>query len=123
MSGRDRQRLHEYLEHILTAIRRINRYVNGLDEMRFRENEMVQDAVIRNFEIIGEALHNIDVHYPDFVKEHAELPWDHAYGMRNVLSHGYFKVDLGLVWRTVQQSLPTLEQQILRIQQALGGTM
>ncbi len=92
--SRDKQRLLDYLKHILEAIQRIDRYTAGLVELTFLEDELVQDAVIRNFEIIGEASHNIESHYPDFAAEHPELPLAFAYEMRNALAHGYFKVDL-----------------------------
>ena len=62
----DAQRLSNYLGHILEAIERIRRYTDDMDEIRFSQNDMTQDAVIRNLEIIGEASRNIARHYPDF---------------------------------------------------------
>jgi uncharacterized protein with HEPN domain len=59
----------------------------------FLANELIQDAVIRNFEIIGEASHNIEAYYPAFAESHPELPLAFAYQMRNAVAHGYFKVD------------------------------
>ena len=64
--SRDKQRLSDYLGHILEAIERIDRYTENMDEVQFLQSEMVQDAVIRNFEIIGEASFNIQKHYPEF---------------------------------------------------------
>jgi uncharacterized protein with HEPN domain len=64
--------------------------------------------VVRNFEIIGEASRNIERHHPEFAAAHPELPLAIAYEMRNALAHGYFKVDLGIVWRTIQRDLPHL---------------
>lgn len=119
--SKDRQRLFEYLEHILAAIGRIDRYVAGLNETGFLENDLIQDAVIRNLEVIGEALHNIQTHSPGFVQGHSQLPWDQAYGMRNALSHGYFKIDLRLVWKTIERDLPKLQQQVQKIQQSPGS--
>jgi uncharacterized protein with HEPN domain len=110
--SRDRQRLIDYLNHILQAIARINRYIEDLDEAGFLQNEMVQDAVIRNFEIIGEASHNIEVHFPDFSKAYPELPLSFAYQMRNAISHGYFKVDLEIVWKTIEKDVPYLGAQV-----------
>jgi uncharacterized protein with HEPN domain len=103
-----KQRLVDYLGHILEAIERIDRYTEDLDELAFFQNEMAQDAVIRNFEIIGEASHNIESHYGQFAAAHPELPLAFAYQMRNAISHGYFKVDLGIVWKTVQRDLTVL---------------
>jgi len=79
------------------------------------QNEMAQDAVIRNFEIIGEASHNIESHYPEFAAVHPELPLAYAYQMRNAVAHGYFKVDLEIVWKTVQNDLSGLHSQVKRV--------
>lgn len=87
----DQQRLADYLAHILEAIERIDGYVLDMDELTFLNNTLVQDAVIRNFEIIGEASNNIEKKYPEFVMDHP------AYQMRNALAHGYFKVDFEVV--------------------------
>lgn len=83
-----------------------------MDEMNFLRNEMTQDAVIRNFEVIGEASRNIEPDHPEFVAAHPELPLAFAYEMRNALAHGYFKVDLGIVWKTIENDLPHLRQQV-----------
>lgn len=87
-----------------------------MNEIVFLEDEMAQDAVIRNFEIIGEASHNIEVNFPAFALAHPELPLAFAYQMRNAVAHGYFKVDLEIVWKTVQNDLFGLYTQV---QQAL----
>ena len=113
--SRDRQRLVDYLAHILEAIERIDRYTEDMVEVAFLEHSMVQDAVIRNFEIIGEASNNIEKHYPEFAVAHPELPLAFAYQMRNAVAHGYFKVDLEIVWRTIQSDLPGLYQQVSQI--------
>jgi uncharacterized protein with HEPN domain len=101
-----------YLSHTLQAIQRINRYTEDMDEIAFLQDERTQDAVIRNFEIIGEASRNIERQHSVFATEHSEVPWGIAYEMRNALAHGYFKVDLEIVWRTIQSDLPGLQQQI-----------
>ena len=90
-------RLAEYLGHILQAIARIQEYVRGMDETAFAQDRRTQDAVIRNFEILGEAARNVEKRYPEFAAQHPDVPWTVAYEMRNVLSHGYFKVDLAVV--------------------------
>ena len=110
--NRDAQRLSDYLSHILEAIERIERYTGDIDEVAFLRNEMVQDAVIRNFEIIGEASHNIEIHFPEFAATHPGLPLAFAYQMRNAVAHGYFKVDLEIVWKTVQNDLTLLQKQV-----------
>ena len=86
--SRDKQRLSDYLSHIREAIERIDRYTGDINEEVFLKNEMAQDAVIRNFEIIGEASHNIERDYPDFAAAHPELPLLPAYEMRNAVAHG-----------------------------------
>lgn len=83
-----------------------------MDEVGFLANRMAQDAVIRNFEIIGEASRNIERVAPEFVAAHPELPLSFAYDMRNILAHGYYKVDLGVVWKTVERDLPYLQEQV-----------
>lgn len=109
---RDIQRLPDYLSHILEAIERIDRYTEDMSEVAFLETQLVQDAVIRNFEIIGEASHNIEAHYPAFAANYPELPLAFAYQMRNAVAHGYFKVDLEIVWKTIHRDLPGLYQQV-----------
>ena len=107
----DPQRAHDLLEHIAHAIDRINDYTrSGEDE--FLKSALIQDAVIRNLEIIGEASRSIEKRFPEFAEQHPEIPLRNAYEMRNVLSHGYFKVDLAIVWRTIEGDLPDLKRQI-----------
>ncbi len=109
-------RLVDYLGHIRQAISRIQNYTSQLDEAQFAQTELVQDAVIRNFEIIGEASKNIEHQFPDFATSHPELPLAFAYEMRNALAHGYFKVDISIVWRTIERDLPSLDAVIARLQ-------
>ena len=73
---------------------------------------MIQDAVIRNFEIIGEASKNVERVAPEFVAAHPELPLAFAYDMRNLLAHGCYKVDVAVVWKTIERDLPFLQQQV-----------
>ncbi|MEK9497597.1 DUF86 domain-containing protein [Photorhabdus sp. P32] len=113
--SRDQQRLVDYLAHILEAIKRIDSYTEDMDELAFLNNQLVQDAVIRNFEIIGEASNNIGKHYHNFAVANPELPLSFAYHMRNALAHGYFKVDLEIVWKTIHSDLPGLYQQVLEV--------
>lgn len=105
-------RVADYLSHILEAISRIDRYTEDLSEVSFLENEQVQDAVIRNIEIMGEAARNIEQRHPDFAKQHPDVPWADMYFMRNRVSHGYFTVDLEIVWKTIQNDLPGLARQV-----------
>lgn len=68
-------RVPEYLDHILQAIARIERYTHTHSYESFSQDELCQDAVIRNIEIIGEAARNIDGHAPEFARRHPEVPW------------------------------------------------
>lgn len=113
--SKDPLRLGDCLAHIIQAIERIEKYTAGMDEAEFLKNQMTQDAVVRNFEIIGEASRNIERVDPEFASKYPELPLKFAYDMRNQLAHGYFQVDLGIVWRTAKRSLPGLGEQIRSI--------
>ena len=112
MSKSDMLRLPEYLGHIVQAIERVQRYVAGMTETRFLQDEKTQDAVIRNFEVIDEASNNIKKYHPDFVSQHPEVLLNFAYEMRNALAHGYFKIDFKVVWTTIHADLPGLRTQI-----------
>jgi uncharacterized protein with HEPN domain len=110
--SRDPLRLRDYLGHILEAISQIQNYCEDIDEVTFLKNRMIQDAVIRNFEIIGEASKNVERVAPEFVAAHPDLPLAFAYDMRNLLAHGYYKVDVAVVWKTIERDLPYLHQQV-----------
>lgn len=69
--------------------------------------------------VIGEAATQIVNEYPDFAERHSDFPWKQMRGMRNRMAHGYFEINLDIVWDTVQQSLPALERQIIQIQAQL----
>ena len=118
--SRDQQRLADYLAHILEAIERIDRYTEGMVLPAFLENQLVQDAVIRNLEIIGEASHNVETQCPEFAAAHPELPLVFAYQMRNAVARGYFKVDLQVVWNTIQRDFPRLHAPVQEAQAAEG---
>jgi uncharacterized protein with HEPN domain len=120
MSRRKELALKDYLEHIQQAIGRIQRYLANVDHVTFLANEEKQDAVIRNLEIIGEAAGNIQRHFPGFASRYPDFPIKAAYGTRNALAHGYFKVDLGVLWRTVERDLPLLAVQVDDVLQTFG---
>ncbi len=115
----DQPRLIDYLGHVVQAIERIASYTENMDQLAFLQMTLVQDAVIRNIEVIGEACNNIDKRFPQFAAGHPELPLSFAYRMRNVVAHGYFKVDLELVWKTISVDLPDL----LPLAQAARATL
>lgn len=105
-------RLNDYLQHIQQAIERIDTYLADVQEPQFLSDRLLQDAVIRNLEILGEASRNILRDHPDFAKANEKLPLKGAYEMRNVLAHGYFEVDIDIVWRTIVTDLPVLARQV-----------
>lgn len=98
-----------YLDDILEAISKIERYANQAEFAGFAGDEQRIDAVIRNFEVIGEAARQI----PDSMQEsHPEVPWEDMIGMRNKLIHEYFGVNAVVVWKTIQEDLPKLKSQV-----------
>jgi uncharacterized protein with HEPN domain len=111
-------RTADYLQHILDAIERIRSYTAPLSRESFEATPMAVDAVVRNITIIGEAARNITHGDPDFAAAHAEIPWEAMYGMRNHVTHGYFAVDVDIVWSTVQSYLPELELKLSRLKRA-----
>ena len=112
MSRGDPLRVHDYLEHIAQAIASILEYTEGMDAAAYLTDRKTQDAVVRNFEMIGEACNNVTRHHEQFAASNAEIPWNFAYEMRNALAHGYFKIDHGIVWRTIDSDLPALAKAI-----------
>lgn len=99
-----------YITHILECIDHINSYVKV--EKDFLSSRLIQDAVIRNLEIIGEATKKISKELRDKEKV---VPWSEMAGLRDVLIHNYFGVDLSIVWKVVENELPNIKQELQRI--------
>ena len=102
-----------YLAHIKDALQQISAYTEGMDNDAFMGNRLVQDAVIRQFEIIGEATKNLS---KSFRESHPFLPWKDLAGFRDKLIHQYFGVDLSTVWRSVADDVPVLLDELMNIQ-------
>ncbi|MDZ7633534.1 MAG: DUF86 domain-containing protein [Bacteroidales bacterium] len=102
-----------YVEHILDCIRKIKVFSEGISFREFSSNELVQDAIIRNIEIIGEASKKIS---SDTKQIYFEIPWKEISGMRDKLIHDYLGVDVEVVWRTIKEDIPILESQIREIE-------
>ena len=101
-----------YLEDILTAMNRIAEYIEGYSFGEFKRDYKTVDAVIRNFEIIGEASRNL----PNEIKErYPDIPWSEMYLLRNKVSHEYFGVDYEIIWDVASIYLPENKNQIEEI--------
>ena len=105
-----------YLGHIHDAIAAIETYVADGRETFLRER-MIQDAVIRNFEVIGEAANRLSL----ATRDPAGPVWQRIIAFRNRLIHGYWSVDLLLVWNVIQKDLPDLKREVARLLRDLGG--
>ena len=109
MSGND---LPDYLDHMLKAATEACGFVEGVGKDGFLADKRTQQAVIMSLIIIGEAATKIMDRHGAFVSRYPDIPWRGMRGMRNRIAHGYFDIDLDVVWDTVQTALPALVQQI-----------
>lgn len=100
------------IEHILECINLIEKYIGNITEEDFLINDQLQDAVIRRIEIIGEAVKNIP---EDLKRKYPDIPWKRISGMRDVIVHDYFKVDLNLTWQVAKVRIKELKEQINKI--------
>ncbi len=101
-----------YLDDILNAIGRIGKYTRGMTLKRFKADTLVQDAVVRNLEVIGEATGKLPKRYKDMSPE---IEWRSISGMRNILAHEYFGVDIEIVWQVTKKKLPALRKTAIKL--------
>ena len=103
-----------YVDHILNCIRKINEFSHGLSFKQFRTNELVQDAILRNIEIIGEASKKIS---QETKQTYYKIHWREISGMGDKLIHDYLGVDVDVVWKTIKEDIPALEKLISEIEE------
>lgn len=101
-------RLPDYLDHMLEAARQACSYVEGMAKDDFMVDKRTQQAVILNVVIIGEAATKLLKDHEPFLDRFPDVPWRSMKGMRNRVAHGYFDINLEVVWDTVQTALPVL---------------
>jgi uncharacterized protein with HEPN domain len=105
----------DWLEDILEGIRRIEQYTSDVLEQRFMADGLLQDAVCRNFEVIGEAAYNLMAHCPLVIAKAGDIRWKVMYRMRNALIHGYYIVDYPTVWKSLKEDVPLLRERVLQL--------
>jgi uncharacterized protein with HEPN domain len=107
-----------YLQHVLDAIQQIETYLTGVDETRFYAERLIQDGVIRQLEIVGEAVKRISPTSRDLAPQ---IPWPAIAGMRDKLIHNYFGVDLNQVWLAATRDTPVLKSAVVTILYTLNA--
>lgn len=105
-------RLSDYLQQMKQGSADALTFVDGMDEEQFMADLRTQRAVVMSLMIVGEAASRIVSEYPEFAKTNDTVPWGGIRGMRNRIAHGYFEIDLSVVWQTVKAELPPLIQHI-----------
>lgn len=115
------ERLALWIEQLLEAARDACRYVDGLDFAAFEGDKRTQQAVVLNLLLIGEVASRIAESTPGFIAAHPEIPWAAMRGMRNRIAHGYFELDIEVVWDTVRNAVPELAGKLPGLLQAAAA--
>ena len=105
-----------FVTHIIDSIQLIESYMEGRTEADLMESTGLQDKIIRRIQVIGEAVKNLP---DDLKRNHPEVPWRDITGMRDIVIHQYFGIDLEFVWNVVTRDIPDLKPKILRIRDEL----
>ena len=111
-------RLIDLIDHMQQASNDACSFVEGLGKEDFFEDKRTQNAVLMSILVLGEAATKLMDRYPDFVKKHPEISWNSMKGMRNRLAHGYFDINLDVVWDTVTIAVPDLRTKLPQLQEA-----
>jgi uncharacterized protein with HEPN domain len=111
-------RLSDYLDHMQQAATDARSFVEGLAKDDFLDDKRTQQAVIMSLIILGEAATKIMEGYAGFAETHSDVPWRSMRGMRNRIAHGYFDINLDVVWGTVHTALPALLEQLPTVRRA-----
>ena len=104
---------------MLDAVGQIQQYVRGKSAADFLSDRLLQDGIVRNFEILGEASKNLLDSVPDAPVKFPGIPFAAIYGMRNQLSHGYFAIDLDVVWKVIERDIPSLRSELEAVTRVL----
>jgi uncharacterized protein with HEPN domain len=116
-------RLADYLDHMADATGQALSYVQEMDKPGFLADRRTQQAVILNLMILGEAATRVLAEHADFAAAHPQVPWRSIKGMRNRIAHGYFELDLDVVWDTVNAALPGLAEELPAIRARAAITL
>src|SRR3989344_5518164 len=101
-----------FIKHIRDSIDEIESFTKNVSKEKFMKEKLIQNAVIRSIEVIGEAVKNLPI---SFRSKYAEIPWNKIAGMRDKITHHYFGVDLETVWKVIKDDLPELKRNIQMI--------
>lgn len=117
----ENHRLPDYLDHIQQAATDACGFIDGLAKNDFLGDKRTQQAVIMSLIVIGEAATKVMDGYAEFTQAHPEVPWRSMRNMRNRMAHGYFDINLDVVWETAYEWLPALLEQLTVVRQNIVG--
>lgn len=112
-----KRELKLFMEDISESIKLIEEYIGNISKIALDKNQGLKDSIIRRLEIIGEATKNVP---DDFREKYPEVPWKKIAGLRDIIIHAYFNIDLDIMWDIIKKDLPDLKEKILKIKKDLG---